>query len=101
METVVGTVIQELKEELSDDTVNTVKEPSAFVRVCRVKKQCFISLILGFVATLLICYTALKELLRDDDTGKIIGQVLELVSKVYFPNVELNVTEALASMQKE
>lgn len=94
MEHIVSAAMTELREELGE-TVNATTEPSRFIRLMHLKYKCFIIFLLAFIAGFSLFYITVKEILRDEEAGKIMTQTFELVSKTYFPNSTVDVTAAL------
>lgn len=87
MEQLIGAALNEVKEELDADTPDTLKDASPWYRFLQLKYKCFIVMVLTFLSTLMICYTTVKEILRDEEAGKIMTKVVEHFTKIYFPNV--------------
>ena len=96
MEHIVGTIVNELKEEL-DEEVTVASEPSRFLRFIHMKFKCCIIALLSLIAMLLTFFLSLKELLRDEEAGRIMTKTFELVSKTYFPNATVDVVSALSN----
>ena len=88
MEHIAGSVISELKEELTEN-VTAATEPSRFMRLMHLKYKCFVVFFLTFIAMLTVFYVTVKEILRDDEVGKIMTQTFELITKTYFPNASI------------
>lgn len=98
MEHIVSSAMNELREELNEP-VNATTEPSRFLRLMHLKYKCFIIFLLGFIAALTVFYITVKEVLRDDDAGKIMTQTFELITKTYFPNSSVNAHAVVGSFE--
>ena len=94
MEQIVSSVITELREEL-DAPVTASTEPSRFMRLMHLKYKCFVIFFLGFIALLTVFYITIKEILRDEEAGRIMTQTFDLISKAYFPNSTVNVAAVM------
>ena len=89
MEQIISATVGELTEELTED-VDATKEPSRLVRIMHLKYKCFVIFFLAVIASLLVVYIILREILQDDDASLVVNKVFELLSKRYFPNVTVS-----------
>ena len=96
MEQIATLAVGELREELNEDVS---KEPSRLVRIIHLKYKCFVILVLTVLVSLLICYTALKDVLRDQKAGLIIMETFQLISKIYFPNSTVDLQSVLEEIK--
>lgn len=78
--------MEEFKEELGKDTVNTVKEPSTFVRFMQVKYKCLLIFALTFLLSVLMLSNTVKDVMRDDESRELTSQMITLFSQIYYPN---------------
>jgi hypothetical protein len=85
MEQIVTATISELKEELFEN-IDVATEPSRLMRLMHLKYKCFVIFILAFIAALLIVYTIVKEILRDEEMSVLMTQMLQ----AHYPNVSLS-----------
>lgn len=97
MDQLVGLTMEEMKTELGEDTVNTVSEPSALVRCIRMKSKCFIIGLLTLLIFATLCLTTTKEVLRDEQSGRLVTSILELLSQLYLQNATVH--EILENIQ--
>ena len=85
MERILNVALTELKEEL-DEPVTAANEPSRLMRLVHLKYKCFIVFVLGSLAALSLVYLTMKDVLQDEELGKIMSQTFDLVSRTYFQN---------------
>lgn len=86
MEQLATVVMDEIREELGEDTVNTVKEPSAFIRYMQIKYKCLIIFVAMFLISQIFFYTAVKDAMRDEEGRELLTQMISMFSNIYFQN---------------
>jgi len=100
MEELAGFVMTEVQEELHDAAaavdddvtadVTASKEPSWLLQFMRINYKCFLIFALTFLSAVMLLQTAVKEVLRDDQSSKLLVQLLAVFTKVYFPNTTVH-----------
>ena len=101
MEELAGFVMTEVQEELHDAAAAAVdddvtvdvtasKEPSWLLQFMRINYKCFLIFALTFLSAVMLLQTAVKEVLRDDQSSKLLVQLLAVFTKVYFPNTTVH-----------
>jgi hypothetical protein len=85
MEHIVTAASNVLKEEL-DEKIDATTEPSRFMRFMHIKYKCVIIIVLGMLAAMSLLYLMMKDVLRDEEMGKIMTQSFDLFQRTYFPN---------------
>ena len=96
MEKFVDVALHEIKTELGEDTVNTVRDPSSCVRCFLIKYKCYLIFSLTFLASLMLLYTTVIELMSDDKSSKLMAHMFTFITQTYFPNVTALVPEAFS-----
>ena len=96
MEQIATLAVSELKEELNEDVS---KEPSRLVRIVHLKYKCFVVFVLSVLLSLLIFYTALKDVLRDQQAGLVMLETFKLISSIYFPNSTVDLQSVLEEIK--
>ena len=90
MEHILTAALSELKEEL-DEKVDATTEPSRFMRLMHLKYKCFVIFFLALIATMLVVYLTVKEVLHDAEMGVIMTEMFEHYKQLRNYNVS-NVT---------
>jgi hypothetical protein len=93
-----GLAVSGLQDELQKDVV---QDSSRFVRIVHLKYRCFVILVLSIIVSLLVFYTALKEVLRDQQAGLLMMRTFQLISRIYFPNSTGDLQSVLEEIKEE
>lgn len=95
----------ELAVKLADqlnlvEPVDAAVEPSRIVRIAHLAFKCFVMFLLTLIALLGIIYISIRDVLKDEEAGKIMMGTFDLISRVHFPNDTVDRSLALRTVDE-